>query len=793
MASSAGESGILVHWVGDPVMNGDSMAPATGAGGTAAAAAAGDAADAASDAVSGAVDGSRHYAACDVTFEDGFCMHLEAGGFVHLMPENPKEDLFVARIESFLEEHGHKSLCVRWYYRLQDLAHKPPTPPEPNELYYTTYYDVQHFEAVCREPCAVAHADTHSLNSQGAEENARSYVCKYVYVSEKGAFLPIKGAEAGDGTNQRQQQNEEEEEKQKPPSDALLARAESSGSSGGGGLQVKPGVAYEINASELPPNAPHHLRLARTVVVLKNEGNSITIKYPSPLSIRKAFGEYLHKAHLLSFWLLHPHEFPWTDAAAAGDACVTFEGSISPCAAAEEEGCGGGEQGEEIEQRGEGVGEGEGERGSAAAGARVMVSGGEGGEGEIMTGVELGRVDGEAEGSGGAAGEAFASVDEAAEALTQLKPCGAVSHTPAHAAHATAAAADDDDDDADAAADDDVNADPDADADSDADADCAVVETRSEDANGDATIEAEADEAEDTAEPAAVEAEAEEEAVDISAWPKRRRGGGGSRSRSKKARTVVVVVAGRTGSGNDASSLPSSASSGEDVEEEEAAVAVSRARGNGESKEKDAGRNGKKDAHLLKLPKDMQGRWSKERYRTAQVKLVDIMRAQGARPGKPMLRPVLREEARRYIGDTGLLDHLLKHMTDTVVPSGQRFRRRHNSEGAMEYWLEDAGLMAIRAAAGISDPTWVPPPGWKPGADPHVPCGTKRCHKVERDVERMGGSVSAMRKELDELRRQVGKLSSKSNNQQQQQQQLIPYSYRSDRIPAHYPRTIRYV
>ncbi|CAI7848959.1 unnamed protein product [Closterium sp. NIES-54] len=171
----------------------------------------------------------------------------------------------------------------------------------------------------------------------------------------------------------------------------------------------------------------------------------------------------------------------------------------------------------------------------------------------------------------------------------------------------------------------------------------------------------------------------------------------------------------------------------------------------------------------------MQGRWSKERYRTAQVKLVDIMRAQGARPGKPMLRPVLREEARRYIGDTGLLDHLLKHMTNTVVPSGQRFRRRHNSEGAMEYWLEDAGLMAIRAAAGISDPTWVPPPGWRPGADPHLPCGTKRSHKVERDVERMGGSVSSMRKELDELRRQVGKLSSKSNNeQQQQQQQLTP-------------------
>ncbi|CAI5463448.1 unnamed protein product [Closterium sp. Yama58-4] len=695
---------------------------------------------------------------------------------------------------------------------------------------YTTYYDVQHFEAVCREPCEVAHAGTHSINSHGAGGNARAYVCKYVYVSEKGAFLPIKGASS-----------------------------------------VFESDYKSVRLSICPPAC-----LSTLVQVSKKEGNSITIKYPSPSSIRKAFGfmhaareeaaspaaaaapnplpaqqhhfheqhhqqqrrhkflhrgaingsssssslplglhlgcrpdldasftflsalpspapqiqppsptttspttsptpfpfpptsplcarlfkravprsEYLQQAHLLSFWLLHPHDFPWAHADAAGDACVTFKGSKSPCAAAGEVGSDE-EQGEEIKREGEGVGEGEG--GSTAAAARVMVSGGEGG-GEMMIGVESG-VGGEAgeSGEGGeAAVDAFASVDEAAEALTQLKPCRAVPH--AHPAAATAAADDDD-----------VNADADGDADgdADADADCAVVETRSEDANGDATIEAEAEGAEATA-----EAEAEEDAVDIRAWPKRRRGGGGSRSRSKKARVVVVTV-GRAGSGNDASSLPSSASSGEDVEEEEAAVAVSRARGNGEGKEKDTSRNGKKDAYLLKLPKDMQGRWSKERYRTAQVKLVDIMRAQGARPGKPMLRPVLREEARRYIGDTGLLDHLLKHMTDTVVPSGQRFRRRHNSEGAMEYWLEDAGLMAIRAAAGISDPTWVPPPGWKPGADPHLPCGTKRCHKVERDVERMGGSMSAMRKELEELRRQVGKLSSKGLQHQEEQQQQL--------------------
>ena len=91
------------------------------------------------------------------------------------------------------------------------------------------------------------------------------------------------------------------------------------------------------------------------------------------------------------------------------------------------------------------------------------------------------------------------------------------------------------------------------------------------------------------------------------------------------------------------------------------------------------------------------------------------MHARKAVPGKPILRPALREEARKHIGDTGLLDHLLKHMTDTVVSTGERFRRRHNSEGAMEYWLEHASLMELRKAAGVEDPSWIPPVGWKAG------------------------------------------------------------------------------
>lgn len=99
--------------------------------------------------------------------------------------------------------------------------------------------------------------------------------------------------------------------------------------------------------------------------------------------------------------------------------------------------------------------------------------------------------------------------------------------------------------------------------------------------------------------------------------------------------------------------------------------------------------------------------------------MLKIMKAKGAVFGNPILRPALRSEARRLIGDTGLLDHLLKHMAGKVAPGGaDRFRRRHNSDGAMEYWIENADLVNIRRQAGVQDPYWTPPPGWKPGDNP---------------------------------------------------------------------------
>jgi hypothetical protein len=43
-------------------------------------------------------------------------------------------------------------------------------------------------------------------------------------------------------------------------------------------------------------------------------------------------------------------------------------------------------------------------------------------------------------------------------------------------------------------------------------------------------------------------------------------------------------------------------------------------------------------------------------------------------------------------------------MTDTVVGTDERFRRRHNPEGHMEYWLEAEHLLELRKTAGL-DPT----------------------------------------------------------------------------------------
>ncbi|CAI0404557.1 unnamed protein product [Linum tenue] len=156
-----------------------------------------------------------------------------------------------------------------------------------------------------------------------------------------------------------------------------------------------------------------------------------------------------------------------------------------------------------------------------------------------------------------------------------------------------------------------------------------------------------------------------------------------------------------------------------------------------------------------KVVKKTIDRWSAERYQLAEVNMLKIMKEEKALFGNPMLRPVLRAKARRLIGDTGLLDHLLKHMAGKVAPGGEeRFRRRHNAEGSMEYWLEKANLLDLRREAGVQDPYWIPPPGWKPGDNPsqdpvcatQIKKLTEQVEKLKRDMEDL-----ASKKQEEEL------------------------------------------
>ncbi|XP_022037914.1 protein DYAD isoform X1 [Helianthus annuus] len=163
--------------------------------------------------------------------------------------------------------------------------------------------------------------------------------------------------------------------------------------------------------------------------------------------------------------------------------------------------------------------------------------------------------------------------------------------------------------------------------------------------------------------------------------------------------------------------------------------------------------------------RDPSDRWSKERYKAAELSLLEAMKEKKAMIGNPITRPALRVEARKRIGDTGLLDHLLKHVANKVAPCGTlRFRRSHNADGAMEYWLESADLLKIRKDAGVKDPFWIPPPGWKPGdslvQDPIVAKEIRNLQEVISNIKR------DYEEELGKLKREVQELSLKKDESQ---------------------------
>ncbi|KAL6541719.1 hypothetical protein OROGR_011205 [Orobanche gracilis] len=190
-----------------------------------------------------------------------------------------------------------------------------------------------------------------------------------------------------------------------------------------------------------------------------------------------------------------------------------------------------------------------------------------------------------------------------------------------------------------------------------------------------------------------------------------------------------------------------------------------------------------KEALVLRDPKD---RWSAQRYKLAGQNLLSVMKSKGATAEKPILRPQLRAEARKKIGDTGLLDHLLKHMAGKLAPDGkERFRRRHNPDGAMEYWLESADLVNIRRDAGITDPYWVPPPGWKPGDSPtQDPICARELKLLKDGITKMGSDFMATKMKLEDevgkLRRELEELSASKRKQEEENQAMTIASSHSD-------------
>ncbi|XVF54937.1 hypothetical protein PTKIN_Ptkin05aG0220900 [Pterospermum kingtungense] len=151
--------------------------------------------------------------------------------------------------------------------------------------------------------------------------------------------------------------------------------------------------------------------------------------------------------------------------------------------------------------------------------------------------------------------------------------------------------------------------------------------------------------------------------------------------------------------------------------------------------------------------KNSVDRWSFQRYNLAAENMLKIMKEKEAVYGNPILRPALRAEARRLIGDTGLLDHLLKHMAGEVAPGGeQRFMRRHNADGAMEYWLESADLMDIRKEAGVKDPYWTPPPGWKLGDNPtQDPVCAKELKELREEIAKLKEAMQENKKTEEDV------------------------------------------
>ncbi|CAL0325238.1 unnamed protein product [Lupinus luteus] len=143
---------------------------------------------------------------------------------------------------------------------------------------------------------------------------------------------------------------------------------------------------------------------------------------------------------------------------------------------------------------------------------------------------------------------------------------------------------------------------------------------------------------------------------------------------------------------------------------------------------------------------ESRDKWSDERYKLAEQSMWEILKDEGATSGNPITQPSLRMAAHKHIGDTGLLDHLLKHIDGKVAPGGtELFRRRFNTSGTMEYWLESANLDKVCHEAGVNDPYWIPPSAFHAG---NVP--SQNADAIG-ELEILKIEMAQMKKDMEEL------------------------------------------
>ncbi|KAJ7945184.1 Protein DYAD [Quillaja saponaria] len=144
-------------------------------------------------------------------------------------------------------------------------------------------------------------------------------------------------------------------------------------------------------------------------------------------------------------------------------------------------------------------------------------------------------------------------------------------------------------------------------------------------------------------------------------------------------------------------------------------------------------------------------RWPTERYNLSEESLLKILKSVGATFTNPITRPDLRVAARKHIGDTGLLDHLLKHIDGKVAPGGtERFRRWFNTEGIMEYWLESVDMDSIREDAGVQDPYRIPSSRSMSGGGPSQDNSSGEMRLLKEEMIKMGRDMKELiSKKLD--------------------------------------------